>query len=96
MTASTPVSDRLTRRLGAVPWYQDGFRGMSVRAHPDVPCFDDSMIRGALMRAALTCSRYEALERALNRELWPLGYVADLERSVSDRAMVQVEISADR
>jgi hypothetical protein len=96
MFSSTPTISQSTRRLGPVPWYHDGCRGLAVRACADVPSFDDSMIRGALVRGALTCIRFDALDRALNRELWPLGYVAHLERSGPDGAIVQVEIATGR
>jgi hypothetical protein len=75
-----------------VPWYHDGCQGLSVRARADVPTFDDSMIRGALVRGALACKRIDCLDRALNRELWPLGYVAYLETE-ADRSVVVVEIA---
>lgn len=96
MVTDKPIVEHATRRLGAVPWYHDGFRGLSVRARADVPSFDDSMIRGALVRATLACERIVTLDRALNRELWPLGYVAHLEPDVADRAVVQVEIAVGR
>jgi hypothetical protein len=86
----------LKRRLGAVPWYHDGCNGLSVRAGADVPAFDDQMIRGALARGALACTRIEGLDRALNRELWPIGYVARLETDQSDRPIVLVEAASGR
>jgi hypothetical protein len=96
MIAGTETHKRSTRRLGPVPWYHDGCHGLAVQARSEVPTFDDSMIRSALVRGALACDRFDALDRALNRELWPLGYVAYLERSVTDRAVIQVEIAAGR
>jgi hypothetical protein len=54
------------------------------------------MIRVALVRGALACRRTSNLERALNRELWPLGYVARLERDPIDRSAVLVEIVSGR
>ncbi len=54
------------------------------------------MIRGALLRGAASCERLTALDRAINRELWPLGYVAHLERGVADGGVVLVEIAAGR
>jgi hypothetical protein len=54
------------------------------------------MIRVALARGALACSRIGDLERALNRELWALGYVARLERNLTDRSVVHVEIASGR
>jgi hypothetical protein len=84
------------RRIGAVPWYRDGYHGLSVRAGADVPSFEDPMIRGALVRGALACKRIEDLDRALNRELWPLGYVARIEPSPRDRSLVHIEIANGR
>lgn len=84
------------RKLGPVPWRQSGCRGLTVRAGTDVPSFDDPMIRVALVRGALACRRIGNLERALNRELWPLGYVARLERNPEDRSAVLVEIVSGR
>ena len=84
------------RKLGPVPWYQDGCRGLTARAGSDVPSFDDPMIRGALARGALGCGHIAGLERALNRELWPLGYVAHLEQDVIDRSVVYVDIASSR
>jgi hypothetical protein len=91
----TPAA-RAVRRLGLVPWYHDGCKALAVRARAEVPPFDDSMIRGALMRGALACERLAILDRIINRELWPLGYVAHLERSVADGSVVLVEIAAGR
>jgi len=82
--------------LGPVPWYQNGCRGLTVRASADVPSMDDPMIRVALVRGALACRRIGNLERTLNRELWPLGYVARLERNLTDRSVVHVEIVSGR
>ena len=87
---------RGVRRLGPVPWFHDGCSGLAVRARADVPSFDNSMIRGALLRSAASCERLTALDRAINRELWPLGYVAHLERNVAAGGVVLVEIAAGR
>ena len=84
------------RTLGPVPWCQDGCSGLTVRAGKDVPSFDDPMIRVALVRGALDCGRVDRLERALNRQLWPLGYVAHLERDLTDRSVVIVDIASGR
>ena len=85
-----------TRRLGAVPWHQAGPQGLSVRVGSDVPSFDDPMIRSALIRGALACNRIEVLDRALSRELWPLGYVARLETGGAGPSIVFVEIANNR
>jgi len=79
-----------------LPWAHGGFKRLAVTIGPDVPAFDDSMIRGALVRAAIACERTEALDRALNRELWPLGYVARVEQSVLDRTVLEIEITTGR
>jgi hypothetical protein len=79
-----------------VPWLHDGCSRLTIRARADVPAFDDPMIRGALVRGATSCERLAALDRAINRELWQLGYVANLERSAADCSVVQVEIAAGR
>jgi hypothetical protein len=96
MATNAQTADPPTRRLGPVPWYHDGCQGLTVQAGADVPSFDDSMIRGALVRSALSCVQFDALDRALNRELWPLGYVAHLERGDADKAVIHVEIAASR
>ena len=67
-----------------------------MRAQSDVPSFDDLMIHSALLRGAAACERLAALDRVINRELWPLGYVAQIERCVTDGGIVLVEIAAGR
>jgi hypothetical protein len=84
------------RRLGAVPWYHDGYHGLSVRVREDVPSFDDPMIRSALIRGAMACDRIAGLDRALSRELWSLGYVARLDVSETGPEIVLVEIASSR
>jgi hypothetical protein len=84
------------RRLGAVAWTHDGCRWLAFRAGDDVPAFDDLMIRGALARVALDCNRIETLDRAFNRELWSLGYVASLETCLTDNSTVLVMIASNR
>jgi hypothetical protein len=84
------------RRIGPVPWYHNGCRGLSITAGTDVPTFDDSMIRLALVRGAETCDTIDSLDRALNRELWPLGYVARLEPGMADGAIVLVKVASGR
>jgi hypothetical protein len=79
-----------------VPWDHDGCSGLAVQARGDVPSFDDAMIRDALVRGATACERLNTLDRAINRELWPLGYVAHLERGVVDGGVVLVEIASGR
>jgi hypothetical protein len=94
VSAPRPASGR--RKLGPVPWHHGGCRGLTVHAGTDVPAFDDSMIRVALVRGALACGQIDNLERALNRELWPIGYVARLEQNLMDRSVVLVEIANGR
>ncbi len=94
VSAPRPTPGR--RKLGPVPWYEGGCRGLTVHAGTDVPTFDDPMIRVALVRGALACSQIDDLERALNRELWSLGYVARLEHNLADRSVVLVEIASGR
>lgn len=84
------------RRLGPVPWYHDGCRTLAVRALDDVPGYEDAMIRAAIVRAVMGCDQLSTLARAINRELWALGYVADVERSESDLSMGIVEIAGGR
>jgi hypothetical protein len=84
------------RRLGAVPWYHDGYHGLSVRVTEDVPTFDDPMIRSALIRAAMACDRIESLDRALSRELWTLGYVARLDVNETGLEIIGVEVASSR
>jgi hypothetical protein len=91
-----PINETGNRKLGSVPWDHQGYRGLTVHARQDVPAFDDSMIRAALLRGARLCEEFAFLDRALNRELWAFGYVARLERDVSDRSIVCVEIASGR
>jgi hypothetical protein len=93
---SQTIAVRAPRKLKPVPWFHDGCSGLTIRARADVPSFDDSMIHGALLRGAASCERLTTLDRAINRELWPLGYVAHLERGVADGGVVLVEVAAGR
>jgi hypothetical protein len=79
-----------------VPWYHAGYNGLSVVALTSVPRSDDSMIRAALVRGALSCQTIDELDRALNRELWQIGYVARIEHDPANRAVLLVEISTGR
>ena len=97
MNRESPTQHAPPKRwIAAVPWYADGYHGLSVQAGTDVPPFDDPMIRGALVRGALACRRVDGLDRALNRELWSLGYVARLEARGIGRGTVLVSIEAGR
>jgi hypothetical protein len=97
MTPHSPTRrDSAVRRLGAVPWDHDGYRRLTIWAKGDIPFFDDSMIRGALSRCAHACEGLNALDRALNRELWPLGYAASIEATTSDESTADVVITGSR
>lgn len=97
MVINMPPSDAIDiRKLGPVPWNNEGCRTLTVRARRDVPTLDDPMIRAALVRGASTCKRFVSLDRVLNRELWALGYVAHVERDLSDRSVVSVEVANGR
>ena len=93
-STSRPVP--ASRRLGSVPWYHAGFSGFSVTALANVPPSDDSMIRAALVRGAISCQTVEDIDRALARELWQIGYVANVRHDPANRAVLLVEISNDR
>jgi hypothetical protein len=84
---------RLPRQLCRLPWYHDGSSALSVLVTPDVPPSDDSMIRAALVRGAISCRSVAQLERALNREFWQIGYVARLQPDPGPRGVVLVEVS---
>jgi hypothetical protein len=93
-STSRPVP--ASRRLGSVPWYHAGCSGFSVTALANVPPSDDSMIRAALVRGAISCQTVEEIDRALARELWQIGYVANVQHDPANRAVLLVEISTDR
>jgi hypothetical protein len=82
------------RPLGAVPWDHNGYLRLSVRGGSDVSPSDASMLRSVLARSAVTCQRVEELDRALNRQLWLLGYVARIATSPADQSTVIVEIES--
>ena len=84
------------RPLSPVAWCHDGCSSLAVQARGNVPSFDESMIRSALLRGATACEELAALDRAINRELWSLGYVAHFERGGSGKGIVLVEIAAGR
>ena len=54
------------------------------------------MIRAALVRGAISCQAVEEIDRALARELWQIGYVANVRHDPANRAVLLVEISNDR
>jgi hypothetical protein len=80
------------RRLSSVQWNRDGCDDFVVLAREGVPAFDDGMIRSALLRGSLVCENLDGLGRAVNRELWAIGYVASVHSDSADRSIV-VEIS---
>lgn len=79
-----------------MPWYRAGVSGFTVTALASVPPSDDSMIRAALVRGAVSCQTVEEIDRALARELWQIGYVANVQHDPTNRAVLLVEISTDR
>ena len=93
---SSPTLVPGLRRLGPVSWCHDGHESLSVTAGADVPWFDDTMIRGALVRGALACQSIAFLGRVLNRELWTVGYVARLEPDLTNRSRLLVRIASGR
>lgn len=84
---------RPPRQLCRLPWHHDGLSSLFVQVTPDVPPSDDSMIRAALVRGAMSCRTLVQLERALNREFWQIGYVARLRLDPGGRGVVLVEVS---
>ena len=89
---ATPRPGPPPRRLGQVPWSHNDSDGLSVVALPSVPPSDDSMIRAALVRGARSSRTIQELDRALNRELWQIGYVARIQHDPGT-PLVLVEIS---
>jgi hypothetical protein len=79
-----------------VTWDHDGFQRLAVWAREEVPTFDDPLLRGALARCAHRCEGLGTLDRALNRELWPLGYVALIETAPGEDPVANVVIAASR
>ena len=84
-----------TRRLGPVAWNQDGCHGFDVEARGDVPTFDDDMIRSALRSGSVGCENVDGLSRAINRQLWAIGYAARVESDPAERLVVG-EVSKSR
>ena len=66
-----------------------------MQVREDVPTFDDVMIRRALLRGSLVCEDVDGLSRTINRQLWPIGYVARVQSDPVDRSIV-VEVSKSR
>lgn len=93
---SPPSPSATIRRIGVVPWDHDGYERLAIWAREEVPRFDDSILRGALGRCAHLCESLGALDRALNRELWPLGYVALIEAVTTDESIAHVVIAGNR
>jgi hypothetical protein len=84
------------RNLAPVPWRRDGCLVLQVSVSPDVPTFDDPMVRDAIARASIAAERLDTLERMLNRELWRIGYVARLRYDPLDCSVVHVDIADGR
>lgn len=76
------------RRLGMVPWSQDGLKGIAVEVAGDVPPNDHGMIRRALIRGSLACEDVGGLSRAMNRQLWAIGYFARVKLDPKDGSVV--------
>ena len=79
-----------------MPWEHDGCERLSIWAREEVPTFDDPILRGALGRCAHLFESLGALNRVLNRELWPLGYVALIETITPDDSTAHVVIAGSR
>ena len=95
MIRSSALTALGTRGLSPVQWNRSGCHVFYVRACADVSPFDDGMIRGALLRGSLVCKKLDELSRAINRELWAIGYVARVRSDPVDRSVV-VEVSKPR
>lgn len=95
MISSSALTALGTRRLSPVQWGQAGCHFFYVRACADVSPFDDGMIRRALLRGSLVCEEVDGLSRAINRQLWAIGYVATVRSDPVDRTVV-VEVSKFR
>ena len=80
------------RRVASVPWNQDGYRGIAVHMGDDVPTQDHGMIRRALIRGSLVCENLDGLSRAMNRQLWGIGYFARVMSDPLDGSVI-VEVS---
>lgn len=83
------------RRLSPIQLSLDGCAGFDVRVREDVPAFDEGMIRRALLRSSLACENIDGLSHAINRQLWQIGYVAEVWSDPVDRSVV-VEVSMSR
>ena len=93
---SPPRPSGTIRRIGVVPWDHDGYERLAIWARDEVPTFDDPILRGALARCAHVNESLGVLDRALNRELWPLGYVALIEAVTNDDSVAHVVIAGNR
>lgn len=83
------------RRLSPVQWNRAGCHLLYVSASADVSPFDDGMIRRALLRGSVVCEKVDELSRAINRQLWTIGYVARVRFDRASRT-VEVEVSKSR
>jgi hypothetical protein len=96
MPPDCPSRQGTARRMGAVAWDHDGVHQLTMWAGAGVPAFDDPMIRSALLRCARGCERIDALDRALKREMWTLGYTATIEAAKAGAETADVVIAAGR
>jgi hypothetical protein len=90
---SESLMDTRARWLGSVPWNQDGCHRIAVQVGDDVPALDHGMIRRALVRGSLVCESVTDLSRAINRNLWEIGYFAKVKSDRYDDGSVVVEVS---
>jgi hypothetical protein len=95
MVLSGALTEPGTRRLSPVQWHRDSFHGIDVQAREDVPVFDEGLIRRALLRCSLVSEDVDGLSRAINRQLWLIGYVAQVKSGPVDSSVV-VEVSKSR
>jgi hypothetical protein len=95
MVRSGAVAASGMRRLSPIELSPDGCPGFDVRVREDVPTLDEGMIRRALLRSSLACENIDGLRHAINRQLWQIGYVAEVWSDPVDRSVV-VEVSMSR
>jgi hypothetical protein len=95
MGSSVALTASGVRRLSPVQWSQDGCPGFDVQVREDVPALDEGMIRRALLRGSAAWEDVNGLRRAINRQLWQIGYVAEVWSDPADRSVV-IEVSMSR
>ena len=95
MVRSGALTVSSMRRLSPIQWSHDGCPGFDVQVREDVPTFDEGMIRRALLRGSVAWEDVDGLSHAINRQLWQIGYVAEVWSDPVDRSVV-VEVSMSR